>query len=119
MGGWLFHRFEMRGFLHWGYNYWQKSQTSQLIDPFTESSGLAWPGWSYGDTFLVYPGAEGPLDSVRWEVWAESLQDMALLQTAGIGPDDKRLRALQSFESFPKSVAWLRGMRRRILRHSR
>jgi len=67
MAGWLFYRFGVGGFLHWGYNYWYKSQTQQLIDPFTVTDGLAWPGWAYGDTFQVYPGPGGPLDSIRWE----------------------------------------------------
>ena len=70
MSGWLFYRLQAQGFLHWGYNYWYKSQTQQLIDPFTEQSGLGWPGWAYGDTFMVYPGPNGPLDSIRWEVLA-------------------------------------------------
>ena len=115
MAGWLFHRFEMKGFLHWGYNYWCKSQTTQLIDPFTEQSGGAWPGWAYGDTFMVYPGPDGPLDSLRWEVWAESLQDMALLQAAEVKPNDRRLASLHDFADFPKSADWLRRTRRAIL----
>jgi hypothetical protein len=116
MAGWLFHRFEMRGFLHWGYNYWTKSQTTQLIDPFSEQSGGNWPGWAYGDTFVVYPGPDGPLDSIRWEVWAESLQDMALLQAAGVSPSDRLLAPLHDFADFPKSAAWLRRARRAVLR---
>jgi hypothetical protein len=116
MSGWLFARFEMRGFLHWGYNYWQRQGRIEMIDPFTESSGMAWPGWAYGDTFEVYPGPTGPLDSIRWEVWAESLQDMALLQTAGIAPDSRLLRPLRSFESFPKTKQWVYSARRSILR---
>ncbi len=111
MSGWLFHHFRMKGFLHWGYNYWQKSQSSIMIDPFTEQSGTAWPGWAYGDTFVVYPGPAGPLDSIRWEVWAESLQDMALLQAAGVHPDDELLAALKSFALFPKTAAWINQAR--------
>ncbi len=115
MAGWLFHRFQMQGFLHWGYNYWHERATQQLVDPFTESAGRLWPGWPHGDTFVVYPGAEGPLDSIRWEVWAESLQDMALLQTAGIKPGAGLLKPLKSFSDFPKTAQWLRAARRKAL----
>ncbi|HOF87014.1 MAG TPA: DUF4091 domain-containing protein, partial [Armatimonadota bacterium] len=115
MSGWLFYRTGARGFLHWGYNYWFKSQTQQLIDPFTVADGLAWPGWSHGDTFLVYPGPDGPLDSLRWEVFADSLQDYTLLQAAGIAPDDPLLAAIADYQDFPKDAGWILARRRRVL----
>jgi len=115
MAGWLFYRFGVRGFLHWGYNYWYKSQTQELIDPFTVTDGLRWPGWAYGDTSQVYPGPAGPLDSIRWEVFAESLQDYALLQTLGIARDGALLAPLRDFDDFPKQARWLRAARRALL----
>ncbi|MGI5868533.1 MAG: DUF4091 domain-containing protein [Kiritimatiellia bacterium] len=115
MLGWLCYRFEVLGFLHWGYNYWQRRAQVELIDPFTEQAAGAWPGWAYGDTFLVYPGPDGPIDSIRWEIFAESLQDYALLQTLGIRPDDPRLDVFVDFDQFPKQVGWLRAMRRELL----
>lgn len=115
MSGWLFYRLEAKGFLHWGYNYWYKSQTQQLIDPFTEQSGAAWPGWAYGDTFVVYPGADGPLDSIRWEIFAESLRDYALLEAAGVSPDDPLLGDIKDYDDFPKTEEWIRETRTRIL----
>ncbi|MCG2679334.1 MAG: DUF4091 domain-containing protein [Kiritimatiellae bacterium] len=114
MSGWLFYRFQARGFLHWGYNYWYKSQTRQLINPFFESDGLAAPGWVSGDPFVVYPGPNGPLDSIRWEVFAESLQDYQLLQTLNISPE-KLAGEFVDYNQFPKSAAWLRSRRRRLL----
>ncbi len=71
MFGWLFYRTHAQGFLHWGYNYWYRSQTRELIDPFFVSDGGRWPDWSYGDSFLVYPGTGAPIDSLRWEVFTE------------------------------------------------
>ena len=115
MAGWLFYRLGAKGFLHWGYNYWYKSQTQQLIDPFTEQAGLAWPGWAYGDTFLVYPGERGPLDSLRWEVFAESLRDYGLLQAVGVQPEDPLLAAVKGYADFPKTESWIREARRQIL----
>jgi len=101
--------------LHWGYNYWHKSQTRQLIDPFTEQAGMAWPGWAYGDPFVVYPGPDGPIDSLRWEVFAESLQDYALLQSLGVSRDDARLAGLNDYDDFPKSVEWIATTRDHLL----
>jgi hypothetical protein len=115
MSGWLFHRTGVRGFLHWGYNYWYKRQTRQMIDPYTVSDGLAGPGWAHGDTFQVYPGPDGPIDSVRWEVFAESLQDYALLQTLGVERDERLLAAVRDYDDFPFSPTWVAAARRKLL----
>jgi len=77
-----------------------------MHDPFAVQDGEKWPNWAYGDTFVVYPGSEGPIDSLRWEVFAESLQDYRLLQTLDIPREAKLLEPLRSFESFPKSENW-------------
>ena len=118
MNGWLFYRWPFQGFLHWGYNYWHRSQTRQMIDPFSVQDGCAWPGWAYGDTFQVYPGPAGPIDSLRWEAFADSLQDYALLQTAGICRNSRLLAPLKSFEEFPKDQKWIRQARSRALRQA-
>ena len=116
--GWLFHRFQRLGFLHWGYNYWYESQTRNPIDPYTVSDGLRWPNWAYGDTFLVYPGPSGPVDSIRHEVFKESLQDMALLQTLGVDPEGKTLSAFRDFDDYPKADDWIPTARRRLLQEA-
>ncbi|MFO7900459.1 MAG: DUF4091 domain-containing protein [Planctomycetota bacterium] len=115
LSGWLFHRLGVGGFLHWGYNYWYRRQTRELIDPFTVTDGLAWPGWAHGDPFVVYPGPHGPIDSIRWEVFARSLEDLALLQTRGIERDAPLLSPLKSFAEFPRDARWLEKARRRVL----
>jgi hypothetical protein len=116
MSGWLFYRLEAKGFLHWGFNYWHKIEQEELTDPFNDSSAAAWPGIPYGDPFMIYPGPNGPWDSIRWEVFAESLQDYAILQTAGIAPNDPRLAEIKSYADFPKSEAWLQQRLGEILR---
>jgi glycosyl hydrolase family 123 len=115
MAGWLFYHLGAKGFLHWGHNYWFKFCTSNIDDPFRDASVGAWPGLPYGDPFMVYPGAEGPLDSIRWEVFSESLQDYALLQSAGILPNDPMLASLRDYQSFPKSEKWIADARLQVL----
>jgi hypothetical protein len=115
MSGWLFYRMGVLGFLHWGCNYWYRSQSRTLIDPFTESAGGSWPGWPYGDPFLVYPGEKGPVDSIRWEIFGESLHDYALLQTLGVDPESRLLAPLQDFNRFPRDPRWLRTARKGLL----
>ncbi len=117
MHGLVFYRWPFHGFLQWGYNYWYQSQTRTLIDPFTVSDAGFWEkGWMYGDTFLVYPGSTGPIDSIRWEVFAESMQDYALLQTLGVNRGHAALAPIENFQDFPKTEAWRQAFRAKALR---
>lgn len=108
MSGWLFYRLRAQGFLHWGFNYWHKMEREEIGDPFHDASNGSWPGIPYGDPFMIYPGPDGPLDSIRWEVFAESMQDYAVLQTAGVEPDDALLADIKTYADFPKNEDWIR-----------
>ena len=108
MAGWLFYKLQAKGFLHWGYNYWHALEQEKMIDPFSDATAALWPTIPPGDPFVVYPGADGkPIDSIRWEVFAESLQDYAVLQTAGIKPGDPMLADIKTYAEFPKSQKWI------------
>ncbi len=116
MHGILFYRWPFKGFLHWGYNYWFKNATREIADIYAEQDGLAWPSWAYGDPCQVYPGADGkPVDSIRWEVFSESLQDYQLLQTLGVSRDDPRLASVKGFADFPKNASWRLALRKKLL----
>ena len=72
---WVNFKYDMPGYLHWGFNHWQG-------DPFT----LLEPNWG-GDTFLppgdshiVYPGKRGPLSSIRLEALRDGVEDYELLK---------------------------------------
>jgi hypothetical protein len=124
MNGWLFYRLGAQGFLHWGYNYWYvmdlsfNKETQVLVDPFTDGAAGTTAGGAgepYGDSFVVYPGANGPIDSIRWEVFAESLQDYAILQTAGIKPTDPMLAEIKTYADFPKNERWIQQTLKQLL----
>ncbi len=116
MTGWLFYRQGAQGFLHWGFNYWHKMAVEEIGDPFHDASNGDWPGIPYGDPFVIYPGKDGPLDSIRWEVFAESLQDYAVLQTAAIKPTDPLLADIKTYADFPKNETWHRAALEAILK---
>jgi hypothetical protein len=114
MSGFVFYRMGAKGFLHWGFNYWHKAEQELAVDPFTDASAGRWP---YGDPFMIYPGKDGrPMDSIRWEVFAEALQDYAILQTAGIKPDDMLLSEIQTYGDFPKNEKWIHDTLQKILK---
>ena len=119
MSGMVFYRQGAKGFLHWGFNYWHKLEQEVLTDPFTDSSAGLWPSIPYGDPFMIYPGPDGkPMDSIRWEVFAEALQDYAILQTAGIKPDDALLSEIKTYAEFPKSEEWIQQILEKVLKPS-
>jgi len=63
---------------------------------------------------VVYPGAQGPIDSLRWEVFAESLQDYQVLQTFGLPREHSLLAPLRDLNDFPKQEGWRLRTRRAL-----
>ena len=68
---------------------------------------------------MVYPGPDGPIDSLRWEVFAEGLQDYALLQQAGADPDGDLLAEIRDYAEFPRKETWIHSSRRELLKQLR
>ncbi len=72
------YRYNATGFLHWGFNFWFSQFSKAVIDPFeVTDAGL---GFASGDAYLVYPGKEGPIESIRLKVFYEALQDLRALR---------------------------------------
>ncbi|MDO4588165.1 MAG: DUF4091 domain-containing protein [Planctomycetia bacterium] len=65
---WINFTDDLSGYLHWGYNYWE----GDVFGAPTEKYGP-------GDTHIVYPGENGPLDSIRGEIQRESIEDFEYL----------------------------------------
>ncbi|MDI9470716.1 MAG: DUF4091 domain-containing protein [Bacillota bacterium] len=78
LGAQLF-RYDFAGFLHWGYNFYNRQYSLGRIDPWrVNDAGLGFPG---GDAFVVYPGPDGtPYDSLRQMLTADAFADLAALQ---------------------------------------
>lgn len=69
----------IRGFLHWGFN-----QFPYEMNPFEGTScpnptGLG-TNFPCGDSFIVYPGTDGPWPGMRMEAARRGAEDAALLQ---------------------------------------
>ncbi|MEM2929371.1 MAG: DUF4091 domain-containing protein [Thermoproteota archaeon] len=67
---WINFKYNLSGYLHWGLNYW-------FEDPFKNVEPSNLPP---GDAFIIYPGKEGPLSSIRFEVLRLGVQDYELLK---------------------------------------
>jgi len=71
-------KFNIKGFLHWGYNFYYSCLSKRKINPFVVTDGEgAYPS---GDAFSVYPYCDGPIESIRLKVFKEALQDMRAME---------------------------------------
>ncbi len=68
------YKFGIKGFLHWGYNFYFSQLSRYPINPYTTTSADG--VFPSGDPFSVYPTHNGPIPSLRAKVFYEALQDM-------------------------------------------
>jgi hypothetical protein len=113
--------YNVSGFLQWGYNFWYSRLSQRTdIDPYRiTDADRSFPS---GDAFAVYPGENGPVDSIRHEVMFEALQDMRALQklesilgreyTLAVIHDG--LDSKLTMENYPRSAEWLLSLRQRV-----
>lgn len=122
MGTLLYH-YDCEGFLHWGFNFYYSQFSRDIdLDPYKDTS--AGKGFASGDSFLVYPGKNGPEDSIRYEVLREGLQDLrALRALESVIGRDKVLSFLKemlgydmTMKQYPRSAAFLLAMRAMVNR---
>lgn len=77
--GMQMYKYDIVGFLQWGYNFYNNQFSVNPINPYTDVSGEYWV--PAGDTFSVYPGDNGEaLESLRILVFHEALQDMRAMK---------------------------------------
>lgn len=77
--GACFYRFNIVGFLNWGYNFYYSRGSLRPVDPYRDTTAEMFV--PAGDNFVVYPGEGGvPLAGTRLYTFLEALQDMRALK---------------------------------------
>ena len=120
--GVLMYLYDIKGFLHWGFNYYYTQYTKKKINPYiTTDAGYA---FASGDAFLVYPGDNGePLDSIRAEVQDEGLTDLRALKMLESLTDKKYVESIiyetlpyktMNFKDYPRDAKWLLNLREKV-----
>lgn len=97
---WVVAQRNLDGYLRWTYNSWPSDVYSD-------------PSFRYGqgDEYIVYPGRDGPVSSIRWETFTDGQDDAELLRMYGErhGRDDALFqRVLGDVDPRARSVpeAW-------------
>jgi len=112
---WINFRYGATGYLHWGYNQWTKDS------PFTHTTRPHGgpPYLPAGDAWIVYPGKEGPLDSIRFEAMRDGIADHELLcmlaEKSPGAAQELAKRHILDFDKYNTGIADFRATRRELL----
>lgn len=119
--GVLIYYFDIKGFLHWGYNFYNSQYSIEHINPYavTDAGGA----FQAGDAFLVYPGRDGkPEDSLRMMALNEGFQDYRALvkyeekvgRAEVIALIERLFGGKLSMENYPASYKYIEDLRKTI-----
>lgn len=116
--GFQLYKYDIHGFLHWGYNFYYTRFSRRKVDPFAETdAGGDFPA---GDAFSVYPAPDGPIESLRSVTFYEGLQDLRACQLLEryIGReavvDILEESGTITFNEYPRTDAGIAAIRDRI-----
>lgn len=77
--GFLLYKYDIKGFLHWGLNFYGGCLSRYAINPYvTTSAAGIFPS---GDPFIVYPSKDGAYSSMRAKVMYDAISDLRLCKT--------------------------------------
>ncbi|MCQ2431506.1 MAG: DUF4091 domain-containing protein [Clostridia bacterium] len=118
-----FYKYNIVGFLQWGYNFYFNCHSIYPIDPYQISDGDYFT--PAGDCYSVYPAANGTAyDSLRICTFFDALQDQRAMQLAeslcgreavmnaieGDLPEDQKI----TFARYPHGIAFIHETRAKI-----
>ncbi len=119
--GMILYKYDVKGFLQWGYNFYNLQYSVKAIDPYKiTDAGGSFPS---GDSFMVYPSPNGEAyESLRLKVLHSGFEDMRALRLleSKIGREkvlefiDKDLFKPLTFMEYPHENDWLIEMREAI-----
>ena len=94
--GLQFYKYNIVGFLQWGYNFYYDQGSYNLVDPYSDSTGNYFT--PSGDTYSVYPAPDGTAyESLRIVQFHEALEDVrALSLCESLCGRDAAISALES-----------------------
>ncbi len=115
------YKHQIKGFLHWGYNFYNSELSAYKINPYKTTSGDS--SFPSGDAFSVYPGENGALLSLRALVFYEGLQDICVLKLLeeyiGFEKVKNFIEDISgmgiTFEDYPRNSSFLPKLRQKAI----
>jgi len=114
------YKFDIKGILQWGFNFYYSQYSDYLIDPWLDVDSDCFG--QAGDAFQVYPGRGGePVASMRLMHVAQALQDQRAMQLLERLSDRETVLKLIDegiepirFDRYPTDDAYLLNLREKI-----
>lgn len=115
------YKFSIRGFLHWGYNFYNSALSLKHLSPYEVTDADF--AFASGDAFSVYPGKEGnPEESIRARVFLYALQDMRAFELLESLTDKESVVTLLeegiekpiTFKNYPHSDDYILNVRQKV-----
>ena len=116
-----FYKFDIKGFLHWGYNYYNNQYSYSKINPFICTDGDYFA--PSGGPFSVYPAADGTAyESLRLAVFHDAIQDLRAFRLCEklCGREfvmdliNRNCDCMITFDAYPKSDNYLLNLRESV-----
>lgn len=113
-------KYDITGFLQWGYNFYYSQYSTRPVDPYCETGADA--AFPSGDSFSVYPTKDGVAESLRFVVFHEALQDLSALELLSslLGKDEVMSLIEQcagmtiDLNNYPKNAEFILKLREKI-----
>lgn len=121
ISGVLEYIYDIKGFLHWGFNFYYNRFSDALLNPYADCCGDYFV--PAGDAFSVYPKADGTaLDTVHFLVFKHSREDIRALELLGSLTSKEYVKRLISesagyemtFKKYPKDQDYILTLRERV-----
>ena len=120
--GYQLYKYNIKGFLHWGYNFYNSEVSQYKINPYVTTSADG--AFASGDGFIVYPARNGVYPSVRGEVLYQAMQDVdvcyALESVIGreavIAMIEKAAGGEFTLEKYPRDAAFYENLRTEMVK---
>ena len=114
------YKYNIKGFLHWGYNFYNNQYSYAPINPFLITDGQYFA--PAGDPFSVYPAPDGTAyESLRICVFYDAIQDMRALQLCETFYGKEYTVSLMeegiepiTFKNYPRNIDYLPNLREKV-----
>lgn len=119
--GYMLYKYDIKGFLHWGLNFYNSQISLYKINPYlTTSADGAFPS---GDPYILYPGKDTAYTCIRGEITFEAFQDVRICKAlealigreAVIAMIDEAAGRDLRFDDYPATNDFLMGLRAKML----
>ena len=118
--GWAGSKYNTFGYLHWGLNQYKANPFKQSVVKHPSPQASSNNFLPAGDTHVIYPGADGPLSSLRFEAHRQGIEDYELLEKLKLKNPNKHARLIKklflNYTNYSLSIRKYERIRKKLLK---